>query len=110
MSIVARLREVMECKGLNIKAFAEVLDVPYRTLQNYLLNERDPSAEVLIKVSDVLNVDLNWLMCGEGDMFRRMMNESELNEKEQQLINHYRKMSDDVQAAFDTSFRFLSEK
>ena len=58
----------------------------------------------------MLNVDLNWLMCGEGGMFRCVMNESELNKKEQQLINHYRKMSDDVQAAFDASFKFLSRK
>ena len=109
MSINNRLREVMEYKGLSIKAFAELLDMPYRTLQNYLLNERDPSAEVLIKISDVLNVDLNWLMCGEGDMFRRMINESELNEKERQLINHYRKMSNDTQIAFDVTFKNLTQ-
>ena len=109
MSINNRLREVMEYKGLNIKAFAELLNVPYRTLQNYLLNERDPSAEVLIKISDVLNVDLNWLMRGEGEMFRSSTNENELNEKEKQLISCYRKMSSDTQAAFDVSFRILSE-
>ncbi|HDR1055833.1 TPA: helix-turn-helix transcriptional regulator, partial [Pasteurella multocida] len=86
MSINTRLREVMEYKSLNIKAFAELLDVPYRTLQNYLLNERDPSAELLIKVSDVFNVDLNWLMRGQGEMFRDSMSESTLNEKEKQLI------------------------
>ncbi|HDR0967919.1 TPA: helix-turn-helix transcriptional regulator [Pasteurella multocida] len=110
MSINNRLREVMEYKGLNIKAFAQLLDVPYRTLQNYLLNERDPSAEVLIKVSDVLNVNLNWLMRGEGEMFRSSMNENELSEKEKQLINHYRKMSNDTQIAFDISFKYLFEK
>lgn len=92
MSINTRLREVMEYKSLNIKAFAELLDVPYRTLQNYLLNERDPSAELLIKVSDVFNVDLNWLMRGQGEMFRDSMSESTLNEKEKQLISHYREM------------------
>ncbi|WP_341536024.1 helix-turn-helix transcriptional regulator [Actinobacillus equuli] len=108
MSISSRLREVMEYKGLNIKAFAELLDMPYRTLQNYLLNERDPSAEVLIKVSDVLNVDLNWLMRGQGEMFRDSMSESKLNEKEKQLISHYRNMSSDTQIAFDISFKFLS--
>lgn len=110
MSISNRLREVMEYKGLNIKAFAELLNVPYRTLQNYLLNERDPSAEVLIKISDVLNVDLNWLMRGEGDMFRDSMSESKLNEKEKQLIRHYRKMSNDTQIAFDVTFKNLTEK
>ena len=110
MSINNRLREVMEYKGLSIKAFAELLDMPYRTLQNYLLNERDPSAEVLIKISDVLNVDLNWLMRGEGEMFRGSMSESKLNEKEKQLISHYRKMSSDAQIAFDVFFKFLSRK
>lgn len=110
MSISNRLREVMEYKGLNIKTLAELLNVPYRTLQNYLLNERDPSAEVLIKVSNVLNVDLNWLMLGEGEMFRSSMNESELNEKEKQLIGYYRKMSSDTQSAFDTTFKYLIEK
>ncbi|AHG74522.1 Transcriptional regulator [Mannheimia sp. USDA-ARS-USMARC-1261] len=110
MSISNRLREVMEYKGLNIKAFAELLDVPYRTLQNYLLNERDPSAEVLIKVSDVLNVDLNWLMLGKGDMFRSSTNENKLNEKEKQLIGYYRKMSSDTQTAFDATFKYLIDK
>ena len=101
MSISNRLREVMEYKGLNIKAFAELLDVPYRTLQNYLLNEREPSAEVLIKISGVLNVDLNWLMRGEGEMFRSSTNKNELSEKEKQLISYYRKMSSDMKIAFD---------
>lgn len=110
MSISNRLREVMEYKGLSIKAFAELLDMPYRTLQNYLLNERDPSAEVLIKVSDVLNVDLNWLMRNEGEMFYSSINSSKLNEKEQQLIKYYRKMSNDTQIAFDITFRNLIEK
>ncbi|WP_460029185.1 helix-turn-helix domain-containing protein [Mannheimia haemolytica] len=110
MSISNRLREVMEYKGLNIKAFAELLDMPYRTLQNYLLNERDPSVDVLIRVSKILNVDLNWLIRGEGEMFRSSTNESKLSEKEKQLISYYRKMSNDMQTAFDASFRFLSEK
>lgn len=110
MSISNRLREVMEYKGLSIKAFAELLDMPYRTLQNYLLNERDPSAEVLIKISDVLNVDLNWLMRNEGEMFYSLINSSKLNEKEQQLIKYYRKMSNDTQIAFDITFRNLIEK
>lgn len=109
MSIAKRLKEVMEHKGLNIKTFAELLDIPYRTLQNYLLNERAPSAEVLIKVSDKLNVDLNWLMRGEGEMFSGSMNENRLSKKEKQLINYYRKMSDDTQIAFDTTFRYLTE-
>jgi bacteriophage CI repressor helix-turn-helix domain len=110
MSISNRLREVMEYKGLNIKVFAELLEIPYRTLQNYLLNKRDPRADVLIKVSEMLNVDLNWLMLGEGKMFRRSVGESDLTEKEKVLIDYYRMMSNDTKIAFDVSFKFLSGK
>lgn len=109
MSIAKRLKEVMEHKGLNIKTFAELLDIPYRTLQNYLLNERAPSAEVLIKVSDKLNVDLNWLMCGEGEIFRNSLHANNLTEKEQQLIECYRQMPRYTQVAFDISFKLLVE-
>ena len=109
MSMSNRFREVMEYKGLSINAFAELLDMPYRTLQNYLLNERDPSAEVLIKISDVLNVDLNSLIRSEGSMFRTHLS-GELTEKEKAIINHYRMMSNDMQTAFDISFKILSEK
>lgn len=58
----------------------------------------------------MLNVDLNWLMLGKGKMFRSTMNEYELNEKEKQLISHYRKMSSDTQGAFDATFKYLIGK
>lgn len=99
----------MEYKGLNIKAFAELLNAPYRTLQNYLLNEQDPGAEFLIEISDVLNVDLNWLMLGEGEIFRSSLHVNELTGKEQQLIEYYRRMPSHTQLAFDISFKLLIE-
>lgn len=49
-------------------------------------------------------------MRGEGDMFRGSMNESELNEKEKLLISHYRKMSSNIQLAFDMTFKNLTGK
>ncbi|HED4454457.1 TPA: helix-turn-helix transcriptional regulator, partial [Pasteurella multocida] len=86
MSISNRLREVMELKGLSIKALSELLDMPYRTLQNYLLNERTPSADALIKISQTLNVDLNWLMIGEGEMFYHSIKADSLTESETALL------------------------
>ena len=108
MSISNRLREVMEIKGLNIKCFSEQLNIPYRTLQNYLLHSRDPSAEVLVKVSEALDVNLNWLMRGKGEVFNSFA-VGTLTESEQTLINNYRMMSNDTQAAFDISFKHLSK-
>lgn len=49
------------------------------------------------------------IMNKTGKIFRGSINESELNKKDKHLIAHYRKMPRDMQVAFDTSFKFLSE-
>lgn len=108
MSISERLKQVVEAKSLNIKEFSEISTIPYRSIQNYLRNEREPNVEALIKLKDTMNIDINWLLTGEGKMFRCLPND-ELTEKEQALINHYRMMSNDTQTAFDVSFKTLSE-
>ena len=48
-------------------------------------------------------------MMGEGKMFANASNQNELTEKEQELINHYRTMSNEVKNAFDVSFKQLSQ-
>ena len=116
MSISERLKQVMEVKGFNlktfseqtIKAFSEISGIPYRSIQNYLRNEREPNVEALIKLKEAMNIDINWLLTGEGKMYRNLPND-ELEAKEQTLINHYRMMSNDTQAAFDVSFKELSK-
>lgn len=108
MSISERLKQVVEAKSLNIKEFSEISTIPYRSIQNYLRNEREPNVEALIKLKDTMNIDINWLLTGEGKMFRCLPND-ELTEREQALINHYQMMSNSTQTAFDVSFRILSE-
>ena len=108
MSISERLKQVIEDKNLNIKAFSEISGIPYRSIQNYLRNEREPNVEALIKLKEAMNIDINWLLTGEGKMYRNLPND-ELKAKEQALINHYRIMSNDTQTAFDVSFKTLSE-
>lgn len=107
MSISERLKQVVEAKSLNIKEFSEISTIPYRSIQNYLRNEREPNVEALIKLKDTMNIDINWLLTGEGKMFRCLPND-ELTEKEQALINHYRQMSSDVQRAVEMSFQAIS--
>lgn len=108
MSISERLKQVIEDKNLNIKAFSETSGIPYRSIQNYLRNEREPNVEALIRLKEAINIDINWLLTGEGKMYRNLPND-ELKAKEQALINHYRIMSNDTQTAFDVSFKTLSE-
>lgn len=107
MSISERLKQVIEDKNLNIKAFSETSGIPYRSIQNYLRNEREPNVEALIKLKEAMNIDINWLLTGKGEMYYGLPND-ELEAKEQALINHYRMMSNDTKTAFEVLFKKLT--
>ncbi|KAA5522836.1 helix-turn-helix domain-containing protein [Haemophilus seminalis] len=106
MSISERLKQVIESKNLNIKEFSELSGIPYRSVQNYLCNGREPNVEALTKLKEMMNININWLLTGEGEMFQGLPSD-ELAEKEQALINHYRQMSSDVQRAVEVSFQAI---
>ena len=109
MNTSERLKQVMEVKGFNLKTFSEQTDIPYRTLQNYILTNREPSAESLTKLHSLLGINLNWLMSGKGEMFGNEIGPFNLSQKEQDLINHYQNMPENTQIAFDNLFKTLSE-
>jgi phage repressor protein C with HTH and peptisase S24 domain len=69
MSINERLKILIKVLKLSLKEFSEKTEVPYQSLQNYLRGERTPTIENLIKLSSHLNINLNWLLTGEGEMF-----------------------------------------
>lgn len=77
MSIKDRLNEIIDHQGKTLKEMSTQLDISYRTLQNYLLGERtNISIESLKSFHNCLNVNINWLLTGKGEMY--------LNKQEQQ--------------------------
>lgn len=68
MSIKERLREAMDAKSLTIKALSDLSKIPYRSLQNYLRGEREPNAEALVALSTHLNISIDWLLTGKGEV------------------------------------------
>lgn len=64
-----RLNEILEVKDLKIRGFSEATGIPYRSAQNYLSGKQVPGAEALAKIHTRLGIDLNWLVCGTGNMF-----------------------------------------
>ena len=55
--------------NLSVRKFAEMLDIPERTLSGYERSERTPTAPLFIKLHNICNVNLNWFVSGEGNMF-----------------------------------------
>ena len=53
----------------NASAFARSLDILYPVYARYEKGERKPAFEILEKMARVHNINLNWLLTGEGEMF-----------------------------------------
>jgi len=70
MSIKDRLNQIVDHQGKTLKEISTQLDISYRTLQNYLLGERtNISMESLKSFHNCLNVNINWLLTGKGEMY-----------------------------------------
>lgn len=54
-------------KGRSLRRVSLDWDLPYSTLNNYFARSATPSVDVLVKISDIENVSLNWLATGRED-------------------------------------------
>lgn len=70
MRIGERLKLAIQGLGLSIKEASGTSGVPYRTLQDYLGLKREPSADILARLCTQLRISGDWLLTGEGDMYR----------------------------------------
>ncbi len=109
MCISERLRQVCEAKNWKIKDFAEQTGIAYRTLQGYVGGEREPNAEGMTGIAKA-GVNLNWLVSGEGEMFQIATQEIVMSEQEENLLNNYRTMPENLKEAFLISFKEISSK
>lgn len=107
MNISDRLNQLIELKKLNIKDFAEQCDIPYRSMYNYVRGEREPNLEALSKISQRFNVDLNWLIMGNGEVFKNVSVDN-FSIEENQLVQHYREMPELIQKAMNKVFKAIS--
>lgn len=63
------LRKIRSKLGLSVAKFADKLKMSANTLTNYEQNRREPSATLFVQLNKELNVNLNWLVTGKGEMF-----------------------------------------
>lgn len=91
MNIKNRLKFLIDTLKISYKDFSKKTGIPYTSLQNYIYGSRQPTIENLQKICTQLNVNLNWLLTGEGEMFiqkEKPIAEEETAE-EYQNINKY---------------------
>ena len=69
MSIAKRIKEIKLTLRLTSLELAQKLDIPVRTIGSYERAEAQPSPKFLSALYENLNIDVNWLLSGKGNMF-----------------------------------------
>lgn len=70
MEINCRLRLIREHTGESQAKFSKRFSLPQQTYANYELSKRNIPDDLKTKLYSDLGVDLNWLVTGQGTMFR----------------------------------------
>ena len=127
-TIGERIRELMRVVGVSASEAAERSGIPLRSLQNYTSPTMDlvqkPGVEALLKLRATFCVNIDWLLTGEGKMFKeenfgypRMFTTSDYLELRKKFINfdeifEFRKSGNyyitDYEPARDIQIKYLT--
>lgn len=70
MGIGSRIRVAVEAMDLTLREAAERCSIPYSSLQNWVGGHRAPRIESIVTIGSQLGISVDWLLTGEGSMFR----------------------------------------
>ncbi len=86
-----KLRKIREDLGLSQKELSLKLNVSPTNIYNYEIGRTEPSIDVLIKLADILNVSIDYLVGREDDFgIIKSGAELQLKEDEAKLLGEYR--------------------
>lgn len=61
-----RLNFERKAKGITAQQMADVLGIGIRSYRNYESGDREPSLKTIVKIADILDVSLDYLLCRDA--------------------------------------------
>lgn len=86
-----RIKEIRTKLNLSVAKLADKIGIPARTITGYERGERTPSIEFLANLSTILNVNANWFITGNGEMFNKKEPSVDNEELEQKVVEVMKK-------------------
>lgn len=83
MDIHERIKFAINARFQSMKAFSDIAELPYATIQGYVGGTRKPGADALATIVQVTGVSALWLLTEQGPMFDR---EVEKESRQQELL------------------------
>lgn len=69
-----RIKDVLKMESLSLKTLEEKCGESLETLQRCLDNDVEPSAEIIQKFCSLLNVNEDWILTGDGEIYEADQN------------------------------------
>lgn len=63
------LKKLRKQLNISVEKLAKSIDIPASTLWGYESKKRTPSIDLPIRLYRIYNVNTNWFLTGEGEMF-----------------------------------------
>ena len=66
-----RIKEIRKNLNLSVSKLSNKIDIPQRTITSYEQGDAPPSLKFLAELCKTFNINANWFLLGEGEMFRK---------------------------------------
>ncbi|MCK9473346.1 helix-turn-helix transcriptional regulator [Sulfurimonas sp.] len=108
MNFGERLVKAREILGFNQSEFAKEIDLAAQSLARYEKNKVNPSVEFITKLTNMFNINSNWLLTGKGEILQDNESKisipdklnSNISEKEIEILEAYRKLDQKKQKLY----------
>lgn len=102
------LEKIRNGLNLNKKQMAEKLNIVYTTYVGYETGTREPNSETLIKMSNILNVSIDYILGAtnkEKKEYTKENSNTTFTSEEQSIIDLYRQLKDSTKKRYKKIFK-----
>jgi len=83
-----RTKHVLKLRGIKVTEIADFMGKSQASISSYIINRAYPSGEFFMTLKRLIpDLNLNWLICGSGDMFQVVDNTGEVTELKRKLAD-----------------------
>ena len=110
VTVGQRMKKRIEELGITQKEIAQKLGIATSTLNGYFNDTREPDYATLVKLSDVLDLSVDYLLTGKRQGTKKESSEEDMNSKTQDLLELIEDFSVEEYRQMVSYARFLSEQ
>lgn len=95
--MIERILELMKINKITAKELTDKLEIANSAITDWKKGKSKPSTEAVIKISKYFNVTADWLLTGEGEMYKskvdikpKVYDNEELNIDEELILETYK--------------------